>query len=133
MYEPERRIDVAWARDESTPSAYPVKLTVFCDDRYGMLKLITGVIGDAKSNIRNIEARTQQQAVVDIVLDITDSNIWRRSSQGCARFPACGTCRDCRRSRSSPLAGRRWSLAKPLGALVGRPSAAPPSDFPRVH
>ena len=73
MYEPERRIDVAWARDESAPSAYPVKLTVFCDDRYGMLKLITGVIGDAKSNIRNIEARTaNSQAVVDIVLDITD-------------------------------------------------------------
>jgi guanosine-3',5'-bis(diphosphate) 3'-pyrophosphohydrolase len=73
MYEPERRIDVAWARDESTLSAYPVKLTVFCDDRYGMLKLITGVIGDAKSNIRNIEARTaNSQAVVDIVLDITD-------------------------------------------------------------
>jgi GTP pyrophosphokinase len=73
MYEPERRIEVAWARDESTPSAYPVKLTVFCDDRYGMLKLITGVIGDAKSNIRNIEARTaNSQAVVDIVLDISD-------------------------------------------------------------
>jgi GTP diphosphokinase / guanosine-3',5'-bis(diphosphate) 3'-diphosphatase len=73
MYEPERRIDVAWAHDESTPSEYPVKLTVFCDDRYGMLKLITGVIGDAKSNIRNIEARTaNSQAVVDIVLDISD-------------------------------------------------------------
>ena len=73
MYEPERRIDVAWARDESTPSFYPVKLTVFCDDRYGMLKQITGVIGDAKSNIRNIEARTaNSQAVVDIVLDIND-------------------------------------------------------------
>jgi GTP pyrophosphokinase len=73
MYEPERRIDVAWARDESTPSSYPVKLTVFCDDRYGMLKQITGVIGDAKSNIRNIEARTaNSQAVVDIVLDIND-------------------------------------------------------------
>jgi GTP diphosphokinase / guanosine-3',5'-bis(diphosphate) 3'-diphosphatase len=73
MYEPERRIDVAWARDESTPNSYPVKLTVFCDDRYGMLKLITGVIGDAKSNIRNIEARTaNSQAVVDIVLDISD-------------------------------------------------------------
>jgi GTP pyrophosphokinase len=73
MYEPERRIDVAWARDESAPSFYPVKLTVFCDDRYGMLKQITGVIGDAKSNIRNIEARTaNSQAVVDIVLDISD-------------------------------------------------------------
>ena len=38
-----------WARDESTPTAYPVKLTVYCDDRFGMLKNITGVIGDAKA------------------------------------------------------------------------------------
>src|SRR6201981_1464714 len=45
MYEPERRIDVEWARDDSTPTAYPVKLTVFCDDKFGMLKNITGVIG----------------------------------------------------------------------------------------
>src|ERR1700740_3312674 len=73
MYEPERRIDVSWAKDESTPNIYPVKLTVFCDDRYGMLKQITGVIGDAKSNIRNIEARrSNAQAGVDIILDISD-------------------------------------------------------------
>src|SRR6202158_4477349 len=32
LYEPERRIDVEWARDESPPTAYPVKLTVFCDE-----------------------------------------------------------------------------------------------------
>ena len=58
LYEPERKIDVEWARDDSTPTAYPVKLTVFCDDKFGMLKSITGVIGDAKSNIRNIAAHT---------------------------------------------------------------------------
>src|SRR5205814_8088011 len=28
MYEPERKIEVEWARDDGTPSAYPVKLTV---------------------------------------------------------------------------------------------------------
>ena len=73
MYEPERRIDVEWARDESTPTAYPVKLTVYCDDRFGMLKSITSVIGDAKSNIRNIGAHTaNSQASVEIVLDIAD-------------------------------------------------------------
>src|ERR1700682_4216805 len=58
MYETERRIDVEWARDESTPTAYPVTLTVYCDDRFGMLKNITSVIGDAQSNIRNITAHT---------------------------------------------------------------------------
>jgi len=73
LYEPERKIDVEWARDDSTPTAYPVKLTVFCDDRFGMLKSITGVIGDAKSNIRNIAAHTaNSQASVEVVLDISD-------------------------------------------------------------
>jgi GTP pyrophosphokinase len=73
MYEPERKIDVEWARDDETPDSYPVKLTVFCDDRFGMLKQITGVIGDAKTNIRNIEARTNNgQASVDAVLDVAD-------------------------------------------------------------
>lgn len=73
MYEPERRIDVEWARDDSTPTSYPVKLTVYCDDRFGMLKSITGIIGDAQSNIRNIAARTENsQASVEVVLDIAD-------------------------------------------------------------
>ena len=73
LYEPERKIDVEWARDDTTPTAYPVKLTVFCDDRFGMLKSITGVIGDAKSNIRNIAAHTaNSQASVEVVLDIAD-------------------------------------------------------------
>jgi len=88
MYEPERRIDVSWAKDESTPNAYPVKLTVFCDDRYGMLKLITGVIGDAKSNIRNIEARTaNSQAVVDIILDISDLKHLETIINGLRKIP----------------------------------------------
>jgi GTP pyrophosphokinase len=73
MYEPERRIDVEWARDDTTPSSYPVKLTVFCDDRFGMLKQITALISDTKTNIRNIEARTANaQANIEIVLDIAD-------------------------------------------------------------
>ena len=73
LYEPERKIDVEWARDDTTPTAYPVKLTVFCDDKFGMLKSITGVIGDAKSNIRNIAAHTaNSQARVEVVLDISD-------------------------------------------------------------
>ena len=73
LYEPERKIDVEWARDDTTPTAYPVKLTVYCDDRFGMLKSITGVIGDAKSNIRNITAHTaNSQASVEVVLDISD-------------------------------------------------------------
>ncbi len=88
MYEPERRIDVEWARDEATPASYPVKLTVFCDDRFGMLKLITGVIGDARTNIRNIEARTANgQASVDAVLDVADLQHLEQIVAGLRKIP----------------------------------------------
>jgi len=88
LYEPERRIDVEWARDDSTPTAYPVKLTVYCDDRFGMLKSITGVIGDAKSNIRNIAAHTaNSQASVEIVLDISDLKHLEQIIAGLRKIP----------------------------------------------
>jgi len=88
MYEPERRIDVEWGRDEETPSAYPVKLTVFCDDRFGMLKQITAVISDTKTNIRNIEAGTSNgQANVDVVLDIADLKHLENIIQGVRKIP----------------------------------------------
>jgi GTP pyrophosphokinase len=88
MYEPERRIDVEWARDDGTPSAYPVKLTVFCDDRFGMLKQITAVISDTQTNIRNIEARTNNgQANVDIVLDIADLKHLENIVNGVRKIP----------------------------------------------
>ena len=88
MYEPERRIDVEWARDETAPTAYPVKLTVFCDDRFGMLKSITGVIGDAKSNIKNITAHTSNsQASVEVVLDIADLKHLEQIIAGLRKIP----------------------------------------------
>jgi guanosine-3',5'-bis(diphosphate) 3'-pyrophosphohydrolase len=73
LYEPERKIDVEWAIDDGTPSSYPVKLTVYCDDRFGMLKQITAVISDSRTNIRNIEAHTANgHANIDVILDISD-------------------------------------------------------------
>jgi GTP diphosphokinase / guanosine-3',5'-bis(diphosphate) 3'-diphosphatase len=73
LYEPERKIGVEWATDDGTPSSYPVKLTVYCDDRFGMLKQITAVISDSRTNIRNVEARTANgRANIDVILDIAD-------------------------------------------------------------
>jgi GTP diphosphokinase / guanosine-3',5'-bis(diphosphate) 3'-diphosphatase len=88
MYEPERRIDVEWERDESTPSSYPVKITVACDDRFGMLKQITAVISDSKTNIRNIEARTGNgQASVDVIMDIADLKHLENIITGVRKIP----------------------------------------------
>ncbi len=88
MYEPERRIDVEWGHEDETPSAYPVKITVFCDDRFGMLKQITAVIGDAKTNIRNLEVRSENgQANVDVVLDIADLKHLENIINGVRKVP----------------------------------------------
>jgi GTP pyrophosphokinase len=88
LYEPERRIDVEWARDEGTPSSYPVKLTVFCDDRFGMLKQITAVISDAKTNIRDMQVRSSNtQANVDVILDIADLKHLENIINGVRKIP----------------------------------------------
>ncbi len=76
MYDSDRRIAVEWARaakQEPAASGYPVKLTVFCDDRSGMLKEITAIISEDNTNIRNIETRVANgQATIDVVADIAD-------------------------------------------------------------
>jgi len=88
MYEPERRIEVEWARDDTAPSSYPVKITVFCDDRFGMLKQITSVISDTKTNIRNVEARTYNgQGNIDVILDIMDLKHLENIINGVRKIP----------------------------------------------
>ncbi len=90
LYEPDRRIDVQWGRDkEDVPdNAYPVKLTLFCDDRAGMLKQITAVISDTDTNIRNIEAHTANgQANIDVVLDIADLKHLQNIINGVRKIP----------------------------------------------
>ena len=90
LYEPERRIDVQWTRgkEEGAATAYPVKLTLFCDDKWGMLKQITAVISDTKTNIRNIEARTANgQANIDVVLDILDLKHLETIVSGVRKIP----------------------------------------------
>src|SRR5712691_8447292 len=90
LYEPDRRIDVQWAHKdkEGQPISYPVKLTLFCDDRFGMLKQITSVITDQSTNIRNIEARTSNgQASIDVVLEIADLKHLQTIINGVRQIP----------------------------------------------
>ncbi len=93
MYEPERRIDVEWSAKEpriagSAPS-YPVKLTVTSDDRAGILKQVTAVIGDEDTNIRHIEAGSNEStnAFIDVVLDIADVSHLNRIVTGLRKIP----------------------------------------------
>ena len=91
MYEADRRIAVEWAKPPKAASGratYPVKLTVFCEDRPAMLKQLTAVISEDETNIRNIEARTaDSQATIDIVIDIEDVKHLERVITGLRKIP----------------------------------------------
>jgi len=58
----------------SKPQRYPVKITVFCDNRAGMLKELTAVISDDNTNIRGVEAREDEdgEAIVEFVVEAQD-------------------------------------------------------------
>ena len=79
LYESDRRIQVEWAPTPAEPGVakqqtYPVKLTVICEDRTGMLKEFTAIISDDGTNIRSVDTRTIEDgmAIVDFVIETVD-------------------------------------------------------------
>jgi guanosine-3',5'-bis(diphosphate) 3'-pyrophosphohydrolase len=77
LYEPDRKIAVEWSRQPETRNGqagtYPVKVTVYCDDRLGMLKELTAAVSDQGTNIRHIDVKTGDGAAhIDLVIDIQD-------------------------------------------------------------
>ena len=80
LYESDRRIQVEWGADPTTDSGgtkattYPVKLTILCDDRTGMLKEFTAIIADDGTNIRSVDSKpaTDGAFVVDFVIETVD-------------------------------------------------------------
>ena len=91
LYESDRRIAVEWSRvgeDASGRSQrYPVKITVFCDDRTGMLKELTAVISDDNTNIRGVDIRKDEngEAVVEFVVEAEDLRHLNRMVLGIRR------------------------------------------------
>jgi GTP pyrophosphokinase len=82
LYESDRRIQVEWAPipgdagSAGTPKqqTYPVKLTILCDDRAGLLKEFTAIISDDGTNIRSSasNATADGGAVIDFVVETVD-------------------------------------------------------------
>ncbi len=93
LYESDRRIAVEWSRvgDENAgrPQRYPVKITVFCDDRAGMLKELTAVISDDNTNIRGVDTRESEdgEALVEFVVEAEDLRHLNRMVLGLRRVP----------------------------------------------
>jgi GTP pyrophosphokinase len=93
LYEADRRISVEWAKTPEEkagrPQTYPVKLTVHCDDRAGMLKEITATISDANANIRTVETHPGDagDATIEFVIDAEDVRHLTLLIQGLRRLP----------------------------------------------
>ena len=55
---------------------YPVKLTIVCEDRAGMLKEFTAIISDDGTNIRSVDSKSSPDgdgtAIVDFVIETLD-------------------------------------------------------------
>jgi GTP pyrophosphokinase len=90
LYESDRRIAVEWSRvGENTgrPQRYPVKITVYCDDRAGMLKELTAVISDDDTNIRGVDTKhgPEGEAAVEFVVEAEDLRHLNRMVLGLRR------------------------------------------------
>src|SRR5277367_985600 len=102
LYESDRRISVEWARPadqgQGRPQTYPVKLTVYCDDRAGMLKEMTAIISDDNTNIRSVDSKPgpNNDATVEFIVDAEDVRHLNRLVQGLRRVPGV---RDVQRSQ----------------------------------
>jgi guanosine-3',5'-bis(diphosphate) 3'-pyrophosphohydrolase len=96
LYESDRRIAVEWARVPTAagaPQRYPVKITVFCDDRTGMLKELTAVISDENTNIRGVEIRHDEEgeAIIEFLVEAEDLSHLNRMVLGLRRVPGVRT------------------------------------------
>jgi GTP pyrophosphokinase len=90
LYESDRRINVEWSRVGDTtgrPQRYPVKITIYCDDRTGMLKELTAVISDDDTNIRNIDIRHDDsgEAIIEFIVEAEDVRHLNRMVLGLRR------------------------------------------------
>jgi guanosine-3',5'-bis(diphosphate) 3'-pyrophosphohydrolase len=94
LYESDRRIQVEWAptpTEAGTTKAqtYPVKLTVLCDDRPGLLKEFTAIIADDGTNIRSVDTKATPEGtmVVDFVVETVDVRHLNKLVQNLRKVP----------------------------------------------
>jgi GTP pyrophosphokinase len=91
LYESDRRINVEWSRVADGPagkaSRYPVKITVYCADRTGMLKELTAVISDENTDIRGVELKRDDEgeAIIEFVVEAEDVRHLNRMVLGLRR------------------------------------------------
>jgi GTP diphosphokinase / guanosine-3',5'-bis(diphosphate) 3'-diphosphatase len=73
MYDPERRIEVEWDTGDDPSAPYTVRLSIQVEDRKGMLAAISSQVSAINTNIRTMEATTdQEQGYIEMTVEIQD-------------------------------------------------------------
>ena len=73
LYNPEREIEVEWARDKD--GTYPIGLAIETEDRTGMLARLAEAIAGQESNITHLEADTTAETgrgTIEVVVQVRD-------------------------------------------------------------
>ena len=77
-----------WQRGEA--ETFPVKLMVYSEDRPGMLNQLTSVLATEQTNIRCLEARSDDLgadgAIVDMTLEVKDKRQLEREVSAMRRI-----------------------------------------------
>jgi GTP pyrophosphokinase len=104
LYDPERKIEVAWSGKKKVP--YAIELEVVVEDRPGLLADVTQAIADEQSNIRRIEARSDEvrKGYVSVSLEAMDMKHLQRIL---TRIRAVAGVREVIRKYNVPRAGER--------------------------
>lgn len=90
MYEVERKIDVEWAR--AAKETFQVKLLIHTEDRPGMLSQLTTTLFSEQTDIRSLEARSDDEravdgAIMDVTVEVKDKKQLERVVSAIRRIP----------------------------------------------
>ncbi len=87
LYHPEREIEVEWARRPERD--FEITLVITGSDSPGLLARITDVIARHQTNIKNIEARTDDMGryTIDVVVVVSDRRQLEQLSEGLRELP----------------------------------------------
>ena len=69
LYDPERRIDVEWEKDDRA-ARYVVRLTMQVEDRKGILADVSAKVSDINTNITSVEATTDEDRRGEITMTV---------------------------------------------------------------
>jgi GTP pyrophosphokinase len=104
LYDPERQIDVAWRGDKR--ASYGIELEVLSEDRPGLLADLTQAIAGEGSNIRRMEARTEENRKGHVSISLETSDL-KHLEKILGRIRRISGVREVIRKYNVPRAGER--------------------------